>query len=181
MNAMALAASTLDIVSVAISACIPVAIFAAGALLAKQARDYEANQWIRRKQYDTRLERWQEVAPPLNDLLCFFMLFGHFRDVTPPKAIKLKRQLDRAVYGNQYIFGERFLDAYRTFMSVCFQTYVDVAQDAKIRASVAEQRAERGSAWDEQWSSMFVRESDTASHSEIEVAYNDLLRTYDQL
>jgi hypothetical protein len=92
-----IAASTLEIVQVVISASIPVAIFGAGALLARQARQHEARQWIQRKRHDTRLERWQEIAPLLNDLLSFFMLFGHFKEVTPPEAIKRKRQLDRAV------------------------------------------------------------------------------------
>jgi hypothetical protein len=86
-----IAASTLELVKLVISALIPIAIFGAGAFLAREARNHEERQWIRRKKYDTRLERWNEIAPLLNDLLCFFMCFGHFREVTPSTAVKRKR------------------------------------------------------------------------------------------
>lgn len=179
---MILAVSTLEIVQVVISASIPVAIFGAGALLARQAREYEARQWIRRKRYDTRLERWQEIAHLLNDLLCFFMLFGHFREVTPPEAIKRKRQLDRAVYANQHIFGESFLTAYNNFMSLGFKTYVGVGRDALIRAPVRIQSTERGSTWQDRWSELFVSEQEVVpSRDELAAAYNALLKTYDEL
>jgi hypothetical protein len=178
---MTVGASTIDIVNVVISACIPIAIFAAGAHLAQQARAYEADQWKRRKRYDTRLERWQEISKPLNDLLCFFMLFGHFREVTPPEVIKRKRQLDRAVYANQHIFGEAFLETYSKFMALCFQTWAAVAEDAKIRASADLQRLERGSGWHDSWTRLFVAEEDASRRTDIEAAYNDLLRSYDEL
>jgi hypothetical protein len=168
---------------VVISACIPLAIFAAGALLATQAREFEANQWIQRKRYDTRLERWEEIAPLLNDLLCFFMLFGQFRDVTPPNAIKLKRQLDRAVYANQHVFGVPFLRAYDHFTSLCFKTYAGgVGRDALIRASVAVQRAERASAWRDSWDKLFVTDrEDVRPREDLVAAYNALFKTYDEL
>ena len=179
---MIIAVSSLEIVKVVISASIPVAIFGAGALLAKQAREYEANQWILRKRYDTRLERWQEIAPLLNDLLCFFMLFGHFREMTPPEAIKRKRQLDRAVHANHYIFGESFLTAYDNFMSLGFKTYVGVGQDALIRAPVAIQRAERGSTWQDSWREFFVGEQEVVpSRADLAAAYNAVFKTYDEL
>lgn len=179
---MIIAASTLEIVKVVISASIPVAIFGAGALLAREARAYEANQWIQRKHYETRLERWQEIAPLLNDLLCFFMLFGHFREVTPPEAIKRKRQLDRAVYANQHIFGESFLTAYTSFMSLGFMTYVGAGRDALIRAPVALQSLERGSTWKPSWKEFFVDEQEVVpSRDDVAAAYNALLKTYDEL
>jgi hypothetical protein len=181
MSGVLIAASTLDIVSVVISAFIPIAIFAAGALLAAQARRHEDVQWVRRKKYDTRLERWQEISPKLNDLLCFFMLYGHFREVTPPDAIKLKRQLDRAVFANKHIFGQGFLDDYRTLMDACFQTYVHLGEDAKIRASVWQQRAERGPTWREEWTPLFVAEEDASPSHDIERAYNNLFEAYDKL
>jgi hypothetical protein len=179
---MTVAASTLEIVKVVISACIPIAIFAAGAYLAKETREYEERQWVRRRKYDSRVERWQEIAPPLNDLLCFFMLFGHFKEVTPPAAIKRKRQLDRAVYANQNIFGPDFLNAYGRFMSLCFVAYGGgLGADAKIRASVARQRAERGSTWKEEWEELFVAREDVPPQADVVAAYNDVIKTYDEL
>ena len=179
---MTVAASTLDVVNVVISACIPIAIFAAGIVLAKETRGYEERQWVRRKKYDSRVERWQEIAPPLNDLLCFFMLFGHFREVTPPGAIKRKRQLDRAVYANQNIFGPDFLSAYDEFMKRCFKAYAGgVGADGLIRASVARQRAERGSTWRDEWEKLFVAREDVPEPDVVAAAYNRVIETYDEL
>jgi hypothetical protein len=178
---MTVAASNLEIVKVVISASIPIAIFAAGAFLAREGRRYEERQWIRRKRYDTRLERWQEISEPLNDLLCFFMLFGHFKEVTPVDAIKRKRQLDRAVYANRHTFGESFLTAYDSFMSLCFRTFVAVGRDALIRASVASQRRERP-LWDPEWDRLFVKEEeDVPPREEVIAAYNELFKIYDEL
>jgi len=179
---MIIAASTLEIVKVVISACIPIAIFAAGVILARETRNYEERQWIRRKKYDSRVDRWQEIAPPLNDLLCFFMLFGHFREVTPPGAIKRKRQLDRAVYANQNIFGTAFLSAYDGFMSLCFRPYAGgVGADAKIRASMPRQRAERGPTWKDEWEKLFVAQEDVPPQLDVVAAYNQVIQTYDEL
>jgi hypothetical protein len=178
---MTVAASGLDIANLVVSACIPLAIFAAGAWLAKQARDYEERQWIRRKKYDTRIERWQEMAPALNDLLCFFMCFGHFREITPPDAIKRKRQLDRAVFANPHILGPAFLEAYTRFMDLCFRPYVRAREAAHIRASIVQQRAERVE-WEPSWEPLFVEdERDVSPQGDISAAYNHLLRTYDEL
>jgi hypothetical protein len=174
--------STLEVAKLMVSALIPLAIFGAGALLAREARKHEDHQWIRRKKYDTRLERWQEISPLLNDLLCFFMCFGHFRDVKPPDAVKLKRQLDRTVHANIHIFGDRFMEAYDKFMAACFETHAGVATDAKLRASVKQQQAERGSAkWDEKWVALFVPEGTAPRSIVVSQAYEDLLRSYDEL
>jgi hypothetical protein len=110
------------------------------------------------------------------------MLFGHFREVTPPGAIKRKRQLDRAVYANESIFGPTFLSAYDSFMSLCFKAYAGgVGADAKIRASIARQRAERGSTWKNEWGELFVAQEDVPPQSDVIAAYNEVIKSYDEL
>jgi hypothetical protein len=38
--------------------------------------------------------------------LCFFTWRGHFREIAPPRAIAIQRELDKTVYANQQLFSE---------------------------------------------------------------------------
>jgi hypothetical protein len=174
--------NSLEIVKLIVAALIPVAIFGAGLLLARETRGYEERRWVRQKQFETRLERWSIVGPLLNDLFCFFALIGHFRSVEPPKAIALKRDLDRLVHADAHILGPAFMERYYAFMSTCFQTYAGVGVDAKLRASAARQRIERGdAAWRPEWDSLFAREEDVVPVAQVREAYAAVAVTFQEL
>ena len=174
--------NSLEIVKLIVAALIPVAIFGAGFVLARETRRYEERRWVRQKHFETRLERWSIVGPLLNDLYCFFALIGHFRSVEPPKAITLKRDLDRLVHADPHIFGSDFMDRYDKFMSTCFQTYAGVGVNAKLRASAARQRIERGdAAWRPEWDSLFAPEEDVVPLAEVREAYAAVAATFQEL
>lgn len=114
-----------------------------------------------RKLIDRRLELYDKLARPLNDLYCFFHLVGNFRDVAPPAAVARNRQLGKAVNVNEFLMSPEFRQRYDEFMAACFKTYTGPAKDAKLRSSVDTQRTERQS-WDEAWERCFV-----ARHEEV--------------
>jgi hypothetical protein len=174
--------NSLEIVKLIVQALIPVAIFGAGLVVARETRPYEERRWVREKQFETRLERWSNVGPLLNDLYCFFALVGHFRSIEPPKAIVLKRDLDRFVHADAHILGPAFMERYYTFMSACFQTYVGPGVDAKLWASAARQRIERGdAAWRPEWDSLFVQEADVVPVAQVRDAYASVAATFQEL
>jgi hypothetical protein len=174
--------NSLEVVKLIVGASIPVAIFGAGLVLARETRRYEERRWVRQQQFEARLERWSKVGPLLNDLLCFFTLVGHFRSIEPPRAVALKRDLDRLVHADAHILGPSFMDRYYTFMSTCFKTYVGAGVDAQLRASVSRQRMERGNAaWHPDWDSLFVPEEKAVPLTHVREAYAALAVTFQEL
>lgn len=71
--------SSLEIVKLAVAACTP----------------FERAQWTNQKLIERRIAVFDEMAPLLNDLFCFFRFVGDFRAITPPEAVSRKRSLDR--------------------------------------------------------------------------------------
>jgi hypothetical protein len=164
----------LEIAKLAVAALMPVAIVVLGLPIAKAARRLDQAQWAGRKLIELRLELYAEMAPALNDLLCFFRCVGDFQDITPPEALKRKRRLDRAFFVNEYLMGEEFGRRYRAFIDACFLTYTGAAQPAQLRGSRKRQRAER-SDWDDAWDELLIPETVTPT------GLAELGRQYDAL
>jgi hypothetical protein len=130
---------------------------------ADAARRAESSEWANRRAIERLIELHKEMAPLLNDLMCFFRLIGHFREIDPPAALARKRQLDRTFYANEHLFGRAFRDSYLAFMERCFAHWQSPGQDAKMKASATRLRDERGAAayWNDDWNVLF----DDVSHS----------------
>jgi hypothetical protein len=166
--------NSLEVVKLVVGAATPVVIFAIGYQVSRVARRIDAVQWVTRKLVEERLPLYREIAPRLNDLLCFFTLVGHFRTIDPPKAIAIKRDVDQTVHANLYLFTPMFMERYYAFMQTCFATFVGAGEDAKLRSSVSLQRAERRQ-WNDEWSHLFTSEEDAARPQDVRAAYGSLL------
>jgi hypothetical protein len=173
--------SSLEIAKLVVAALIPIAIFGAGLVVARVARKYEERQWVARKLFEVRLERWDKIGPPLLDLSSFFRQLGDFREITPPRALELKREIDEVVYSNVHVLGAGFLERYYSFMNACFVTYTGCGARGTLRASVSQQRAERGADWDPVWEQLFAPEEIASTYVEVGIAYNDLLNSFREL
>jgi hypothetical protein len=86
----------------------------------------------------------------LNDLFCFFLIVGHFDEVTPPEALSRKRDLDRIFHAHAPLFSAEFRDTYQRFIDACFLAFTGEARPAELRASREAQKRER-STWDDDW------------------------------
>jgi hypothetical protein len=137
---------------------IPVVVVGLGVLINRTAHRIEQAQWATRRLIDRRLELFDSMAPGLNDLLCFFLLVGDFRNITPPIAIAHKRELDQQFYVNEALMSPEFASRYHAFIGACFQTYTGVGHDARLRASEQRHRAEREAEWTDDWSRYFVQQ-----------------------
>lgn len=179
MPGMAAAWNSLEVAKLIVGSLIPVAIFCAGLMVARETRRYEDRQWVQRRLFDLRLDLWDGIGPPLNDLFCFFALVGHFRAIEPPRVIQIKREVDKIVHSNTHVLGPLFMERYYNLMAACFTTFVGAGEDAKLRASISIQRRERG-LWDDAWNRLFVSERE-ASPAEVAHAYDDLLSTFERL
>jgi hypothetical protein len=158
--------NSLEVVKVVVAVLTPVLLVGLGVVINRAARRVEEAQWAGRKLVERRLELYDVMAPLLNDLYCFFECIGTFREVEPPKAIELKRDLDKTFYVNRFLFTPPFSDHYDSFMTTCFKTHTGAGENAKLRASVAQQQRQRGSRWETTWVAMFVPEEEVPSSND---------------
>jgi hypothetical protein len=59
-----------------------------------------------------RAELWSSISPQMNDLYCYFLYVGHWKDLDPTEILKTKRSLDKLVYSNSPFFSPDFLIKY---------------------------------------------------------------------
>jgi hypothetical protein len=169
--------SSLEVAKLAAAIATPIAVVLLGLYVKKAGRQIEDAQWSTRKLVERRLELYQEMAPHLNDLYCFFTCRGDFRSITPPDAIDLKRRLDKNFHVNQFLFEPDFKERYDEFMKLCFLTYEGSGTSARPRSTARVQERERGPGhWKPEWSSMLLAEGEAGpSFQDVHREYEDLM------
>ena len=153
----------------------------ADARAAEVARAAENAQWANRRAVERLIELHKEMAPLLNDLICFFRMIGQFREVDPPDAIARKRQLDRIFFANEHLFSMTFREKYQLLMRKCFAHWESPGQDAKLKASATRLRIERGQTapWDESWDRLFENTPDSRERRrEQRDIYNEVMSAF---
>jgi hypothetical protein len=172
--------TSLEVAKLAIGALIPVMVAVIGFVLNRALNRVEQAQWAGRKLVELRLEVFNQMAGPLNDLLCFFSLFGDFQDITPPEAIERKRELDKLFFTHEYLMTEELAALYGAFMGACFKTYTEEGEDAQLRARLEPQRRERRKRhWEEEWTKCFVQDDRLVTGVDVvEARYKALNRRF---
>jgi hypothetical protein len=128
------------------------------------------NQELIRK----RISIYDAIAPKLNDLLCFFLLRGNWRSLTPPVMIQNKRELDKTMYVYGPLFTQTVFDQYNIFIQVCFKTFMGVGRDACLRANHGRLQSAWGAHWKPEWDICFVPLDNASKNQEIMGEYDKL-------
>jgi hypothetical protein len=171
--------NSLEIAKLAVSILTPLLLVYLGYVVSRTARRVEQAQWANRKLIERRLELYNDMAPSLNDMYCFFALVGDFKAITPARAVALKRDLDKSFQVNQYLFSQRFASAYQGFIGKCFAPYSGgVGHAARILASPHRQRSERADTWREEWVAYFADESRATPIQLVQDAYQRLMEQF---
>ena len=156
----------------------PVLVAGLGYLISRTLRRLEDTAWTGRKFVEKRLALYEEMAPMLNDLYCFFDCVGNFRSITPPDAINLKRELDKRFHVNKFLFSPDFRHRYDALMESCYQTWSGLGQNAKLRTSPVRQQAERGEAWSRDWEECFSHLEMATDDADKEELYTKLMKAF---
>jgi hypothetical protein len=180
--------NSLEVAKLAVCVLTPLLLVGLGVLINRTARRVENAQWANRRVLDRRLELYDDMAEPLNDLYCFFHLVGGFREIDPPKALTLKRDLDKLFHVNRFLFSPRFGDLYLQQMKTYFRVYTGTGKPAKIKSPIGFQRAERTEEhWDPKWEPLFDPEAQLAAGdleglrhylASVDVAYTTLMTVF---
>lgn len=170
--------NSLEVAKLVVGILTPIFLFVLGYMVTLAARGVEQAQWASRTLIEKRLELWDEMGQPLNDILVFFLLVGQFQEITPDKLIHRKRVVDRVFHAHRPLFSPAFQARYLELMAVCFdESGGGAGTPAPIRASQLAQRAERR-VWKRAWTPMFAAEEDASSEQDVGAAYDALMEVF---
>jgi hypothetical protein len=173
------AAQWTDIVSALGAVITPLLVLVIGIFINGNVRRLEQQEWRNQELIEARLERYDGVATPLNQILCYFTYIGTWKDFTPPEIVQLKRDLDMKFFIAAPLFSPQVKKRYERFMKLCFKPFGPWGRDAKLRTKVPNRRKPFGNKWQPGWDDMFeVRDDVFLSGKQLEEirdAYNDLI------
>jgi hypothetical protein len=148
--------TSLEIAKFAVAAATPIIVLIAGLWFNWKLKSIEEAQWSHQKIIERRIEAYDEIATPANELFCFFSYVGGWKELTPAGAVQIKRTLDQKVHVNAPLFEPKFLALYDDLMGVFFATFIEWGVDAKLKTHTERRRKVWGAGWDPEWDKCFV-------------------------
>jgi len=89
--------SIIEIIKLIVSATTSIVIVIIGLSINKRLKVFEHKQWKNQKLIEKRLEIYSELAPMYNDLLCYYIFVGNWKELSPDNIIKHKRIIDKKI------------------------------------------------------------------------------------
>lgn len=171
--------STLEIAKLVVGVLTPMSVAVLGWVFSRQLKRLDLSNWTNQKLIEKRLAIYDEIAPRLNKLLCFFTWIGYWKTVSPAEAIQAKRELDRTVNIYRHVFEPEVYHAYQAYIEALFETYTGAGQDARLRALIfgpdGDRRSDCGYTWDEDWAACFSEPGRAAGKPEVRARYKALM------
>jgi hypothetical protein len=84
---------------------------------------------------DQRLKLWEKVSPGMNEIYCYFVEVGNWKNLDGEKILARKRELDALMYSNKIMWDPAFFKTYETFMSATFTPFRDQGLNAALRTT----------------------------------------------
>lgn len=170
---------TLEIAKLIVGVLTPMSVALLGWLFSRQLKRLDLSNWTNQKLIEKRLAIYDDIAPKLNQLLCFFTWVGYWKTVSPAEAIQAKRDLDRTVNIYRHVFDAEVYDAYQAYIHALFETYTGAGHDARLRALIwgpdGDRRSDCGYVWDEAWTASFTEPGRAADKPEVRTRYQALM------
>jgi hypothetical protein len=165
-NSLELAKLTVDIL-------VPLVLLLFGIWIKRLTDRIDRRAKLSEIEVEWRLSVFRDLAPKLNLLYCYFMYVGTWRDLTPEEAISAKRECDRAIYSNRFLWTDGFLTSYRDFISTAFIESRGKGQKLQLRSN--RERYQENANWRSEWDNHFVEPKDRVTREQFGVAYDSVL------
>jgi hypothetical protein len=168
-----------DLVQTLAAVSVPIVVAVLGYRLNHRLKLYEASQWRNQELIKARLQYFGQLAPMLNDLMCYLTFIGRWKELTPPDVVAIKRDADRLFLGVAPLFSQAAVDAYQDFLQRCFSMHTTWGADARIRSGFVRRREAAGDAWRAEWQNMFTHQEDDqikgSSMADVRASYSKVL------
>src|SRR5262245_32307800 len=144
-------AGWLEYARLGVAALTPVMTLVVGILVVHLGTKLDTTKQLQAELLRKRLRLFEEIAPKLNDMHCFFLAVGHWAELNPEEVIKRKRAIDRSVHVNRYLFRSDFWDAYQRFEHAHFEMFAAVGKPARLRMDMDYIRERLGEHFKTEW------------------------------
>jgi hypothetical protein len=141
----------LEYAKLGVAALTPIMTGIVGIFLVRLGTRLDTTKQLHQELLRKRMELFEEVAPRLNDIFCFFQAVGHWADLNPDEVIKRKRAIDRCIQVNRYLFRSDFWSAYQRFEQSHFEMFAAVGQPARLRLDIPYIRERIGDYFKSDW------------------------------
>jgi hypothetical protein len=157
----------------------PLSVALFGWFVSRRLKQLDLVLWSNQKLIEKRLAVFDQVAPLLNGLLCFYTWVGYWKDISPEDVVKAKRELDKTMNIYRHLFDDRIYADYQAFMQVLFETYTGPGHNARIRSQVASADGDRAHdatyEWVDAWATAFADPAAVPPRQEVSDRYRALM------
>lgn len=172
--------TSLEFTKLVVATLTPLAVVFLGLWVNRVAKRIEAAQWANQKLIEKRIAIYEKLAPLINDLYCFYMCVGHWKDLTPIQIVEIKRKLDKEVHIYSSLFSPEFVRFYNAFIDACFVTYAGAGHDARLRTLIehtkgGDRRKSTSVPWKTEWDALFSGKEGCYPLQQVRTAYEELM------
>jgi hypothetical protein len=150
--------NSLEYAKLAADVLVPISVVGFGFWI---TRTLEHRKLVSQKVVERRLTVFDEVMPLVNDLYCYYLWIGRWKELSPLAIVDKKRSIDSKIFANEWVLSADFMDAFRRLMDRLFSTYGIPGTDAKLLSSVESGDGNReqdftAGQWDPTWNARFA-------------------------
>lgn len=173
--------SSLEVMRLVIELLTPAAMLFVGVWLDRRIKEFEHRQWSNQKVIEKRLEVYEKITPRLNDLMCYFLRIGVWKEHKPTDIVDMKRDIDKIAHIYAPLFSPEFMTKYNAFMGNCFATFRGAGKDAQLRTEVEHYKdayvgdEDDFEPWQADWADCFTGAEEAIDRSEVRQAYQELV------
>lgn len=151
--------NSLEVIKLLVSGLTPLILAFTGLYLNRMLKKFEHRQWRNQKLIEKRLLIYDELAPLLNDLLCYYTYIGSWKDFTPDEIVQKKRVIDKKFHIAAPLFSKIFFPEMMIFINLCFKPFQGWGLDAKLLTGTYRRKEVFGDKWDKNWDALFIGNS----------------------
>jgi len=172
------AISVFEMLKLLIQFLTPVTVLGLGWYLNQRLKKIDFNHWSNQKVIEKRLEIYDEIAPKLNMLLCFYTWIGDWKEISPDDVMRAKRELDKALNIYRHLFDDNVYSSYQSYAHLLFEHYVGAGMDAKFLTTIIGPGGDRSGHcsydWNKEWNDSFSIK-DVPQINDVRESYYDLM------
>ena len=141
----------LEYAKLGVAALTPIMTGLIGLIILRLGTKLDATKQLHQELLRKRLQLFEDIAPKLNDIHCFYQAVGHWAELNPEEVIRRKRAIDRAIQVNRYLFRSDFWDEYQRFEQAHFEMFSAAGQPARLRLDLDHVGKRAGAGFHKDW------------------------------
>ena len=174
--------NSLEVVKLIVGLLLPAAMLFVGVWLDRRIKEFEHRQWSNQKVIEKRLEVYEKITPRLNDMMCYFMRIGSWKEYDPTEIIDMKRETDKVAHIYAPLFSPAFMKHYNHYIGLCFATFRGAGKDAQLCADAIHYRDayvgddnDQHRTWQAEWDQCFTGPEEAVDRHDVRQGYQNLV------